>query len=98
MKTLELKQANATLGEYARHMVEETVIVTDGGRPIAALVSLREVDHETISLSLNPRFIALIEQSRARHEAEGGISSAEMRRRLGVASSRRPVRRTRKKK
>ena len=39
---------------------------------------------ERITLSTHPQFIALIERSRARQKAEGGISGAEMRRRLGV--------------
>jgi hypothetical protein len=39
---------------------------------------------KTISLSTNPQFIAIIERSRARQKAEGGISSDEMRRRLGL--------------
>ena len=85
MKTLDVEQATESLRDYARGVVKEPMVLTDGGKPIAALVSLREVDQETISLSLNPRFIALIEQSRARQEAEGGISSKEMRRRLGIS-------------
>jgi len=40
------------------------------------------VDTETVSLSNNPNFIALIERSRARQKKEGGISIQEMRRRL----------------
>ena len=85
MKTLDVEQATESLRDYARGVVKEPMVLTDGGKPIAALVSLREVDQETISLSLNPRFIALIEQSRVRQEAEGGISSKEMRRRLGIS-------------
>ena len=38
----------------------------------------------TVSLSTNPQFLALIERSRARQESEGGISSDEMRWRLGL--------------
>jgi hypothetical protein len=38
---------------------------------------------ETATLSTDPRFIALIERSRLRQKAEGGISGPEMRRRLG---------------
>ncbi len=37
---------------------------------------------ETVSLSNDPKFIALIERSRARQEEEGGISIQEMWRRL----------------
>jgi len=41
-------------------------------------------DRETIALSTNPKFIELLEKSRSRRRAEGGISSAEMRHRLGL--------------
>ncbi len=41
-------------------------------------------DWESISLSTNPEFMAIIERSRVRHRTEGGISSDEMRRRLGL--------------
>jgi len=84
MKTLEMAQATASLAEYARGMGKEPVILTQRGKPIAALVSVENADLETITLSTHPRFIALIERSRARHKTQGGISSAEMRRRLGV--------------
>ena len=40
---------------------------------------------ETISLSTNPRFIEIIEKSRASLARDGGISSEEMRRRLGLS-------------
>ena len=44
-------------------------------------------DLETVSLSTNPAFLALIERSRARHQAEGGLSSTEVRQRLGLHKS-----------
>ncbi|MGE5445611.1 MAG: hypothetical protein ACM3SR_13630 [Ignavibacteriales bacterium] len=43
-----------------------------------------KADLETVTISTNPQFIALIERSRARQKSEGGISSTEMRRRLKV--------------
>ncbi len=46
-------------------------------------------DSETMKLSTNPKFIAIIEDSRARMKAEGGISSEEMRRRLGLPRGKR---------
>ncbi len=82
MKTLEISKATASLAEYARGAKKETVIVTEDGKPIAALVPIENADDETVTLSTNPQFIALIERSRARQKADGGISSAEMRRRL----------------
>jgi len=84
MKIVEIAEANATLAEYTSELAEEPVIITSNGQPIAALITLENVDMETISLRTNPKFIELIEHSRARRRAEGGISSTEMRRRLGL--------------
>ena len=86
MKTVEMKDAKGELGEYAAHVAEDPVIVTDGGRPIAALVSIENADMETVSLSTNPKFIELIQRSRAHHESQGGISSTDMRHRLELDS------------
>lgn len=84
MKIVEIAQANATLAEYAAGLAEEPVIITSNGQPIAALITLENIDLETISLSTNPKFMELIERSRARR-SKGGVSSAEMRRRLGLS-------------
>ncbi len=83
MKKLELKNATASLAEYARDL-HEPIVLTANGKPAAALVPIENADAETVSLSSNPLFIALIERSRSRQNAEGGIPSAEMRERLGV--------------
>ncbi|OIN96009.1 MAG: hypothetical protein COS37_09380 [Anaerolineae bacterium CG03_land_8_20_14_0_80_58_20] len=82
MKTLDITKATAPLSDYARKIRKNPVILTQNGRPIAALISLENADAESIRLSNNKQFVALMEKSRARHKAEGGISSAEMRRRL----------------
>ncbi|MDQ3960119.1 MAG: hypothetical protein M3255_07530 [Pseudomonadota bacterium] len=84
MKTIELVQATAPLAEYAQEMSKEFIIITVGGKPVAALVPIENADLETVTLSTHPQFLALIERSRARQKAEGEISSAEMRRRLGL--------------
>jgi len=83
MKTLELVQATASLAAYAQQVNREPVIITVNGKPIAALVPVQNADLETVTLSTHPRFLDLIERSRARQKAGGGISSEEMRRRLG---------------
>lgn len=84
MKTVEIKDARDGLGEYAAHLGDDPVVVTDHGRPVAALVSVGNADMETVSLSTNPKFIELIQRSRAHHAAQGGVSSADMRARLGI--------------
>ena len=79
-----MDQATASLAEYAREVKEEPVLLTEHGHPIAALLSLETEDKESLALSANPQFLEIIEQSRARLAAEGGISSDEMRRRFGL--------------
>jgi len=84
MKIVELAEAGALLFEYARKSGKELVIVTAGGKPVAALLPIENADMETVSLSVNERFLELIERSRARQMEEGGIPSSEVRRHLGV--------------
>ncbi len=82
MKTIEMAKATAPLAEYARDVDKEPIILTKKGKPIAALVTIENTDLETVTLSTNPKFLALIERSRTRQKTEGGVSSKEMRRRL----------------
>ena len=82
MKTVEVSKATLPLSDYTKEVKKEPVVITKGGRPVAVLVSIPNANIETVSLSNNPRFIALIERSRARQKSEGGIPSKEMRRRL----------------
>ncbi len=80
-----MTQATASLAEYARQVALEPIVVTVKGKPIAAIVAIENAYLETVSLSTNPQFLALIERSCARQQAEGGISSEEMRRLLGFS-------------
>ncbi len=84
MKIVEQTEAKAPLADYAAGVAQEPVVVTVNGKPIAVLVAIENADLETVSLSTNPAFLALIERSRARHRAEGGLSADEVRRRLGI--------------
>jgi hypothetical protein len=62
-------------------------------KTVATPLPIENTDMETAALSYNPKFLAIIERSRARQKAEGGISSDEMRRRLGLKkTSRRKTR------
>jgi prevent-host-death family protein len=83
MKVLEIDTATSPLEEYARNVKREPLIVTKNGKPMAALVSLKSSDMETIKLSTDPRFMRLIKRARAHYQAEGGVSGTEVRRSLG---------------
>lgn len=87
MKTLEVNEAVVGLTEYAQEPSKETLILTINGRPFAAVLPIEDADWETIALSTNPEFQAIIARSRARLQAEGGISQEEISRELGVKSA-----------
>nr|VFJ70419.1 MAG: Antitoxin Phd_YefM, type II toxin-antitoxin system [Candidatus Kentron sp. FM]VFJ70803.1 MAG: Antitoxin Phd_YefM, type II toxin-antitoxin system [Candidatus Kentron sp. FM]VFK18728.1 MAG: Antitoxin Phd_YefM, type II toxin-antitoxin system [Candidatus Kentron sp. FM] len=85
MKTMDISEATASLAEYARVVAAEPVVITSDGKPLMALLDMKNTDFETFSLSTNREFMKIIGQSRERQENEGGISSEEMRRRLGLS-------------
>lgn len=87
MKTIDVTKATLPLADYTKKVKEEPVIVTTRGRPVAALVSISNADIETVSLSNDPKFLDLIERSRARQKSEGGISTKEMYRRLKITKT-----------
>jgi prevent-host-death family protein len=82
MKTIEIGEATHPLADYVQGVQSEPLVITDHGTPTAVILSLTNVDLEDVALNTNPEFIALIERSRARARAEGGLSAAEMRRRV----------------
>jgi hypothetical protein len=84
MKTLDVGEATAVLASYPKNPHPEPVILTHNGKPLAVLLPVRNADVETISLSLDPRFLAIIEQSKKSLLLEGGFSSEEIRREFGL--------------
>ncbi len=82
MKTVELVEATSPLADYIPGVRSEPLVITDHGTPTAVILPLDNTDLETVALSSNPEFIALIERSRSRTRQEGGVSSDEMRRRV----------------
>ncbi|CAN5764180.1 hypothetical protein BH23PLA1_BH23PLA1_36690 [soil metagenome] len=82
MKTIDIGEASSPLADYVKRATAEPLVVTENGEPTAVILSLSNTDLETIALSTDPEFLALIERSRARAQAEDGLSAAEMRRRV----------------
>jgi prevent-host-death family protein len=82
VRTVDITEAIQPLAEYAKQVDTGPIVVTIRGQPMAVVVAIENADLETVLLSTNPQFLALIERSRARQESEGGIPGDEMRRRL----------------
>jgi hypothetical protein len=84
VKTVEIKAGSITLRDAVRALGGAPYAVTDNGRPVAVLLPVTDVDLETIALSLNPKFCALLVKSAERQTRDGGLTDAEVRRALGM--------------
>jgi antitoxin (DNA-binding transcriptional repressor) of toxin-antitoxin stability system len=84
MIRVELRDAKGSLSDYARKARRGPVVVMRGGKPIALLRTLTDEEWEDFVVSTHPGFLSVLERSRARYEAAGGISLAEIERRFGL--------------
>lgn len=82
MKTLELRNAAASVATYVGDAKKGPVIFTVKGDPVAALVRVTNADLETLSLGSNRKFLRVIARSRTAWKTKGGHSPQEVRRRL----------------
>ncbi|MGH9835428.1 MAG: hypothetical protein ACREBD_03795 [Blastocatellia bacterium] len=80
MRTIEISTASRPLSAYADELGEEAIVLTSNNEPIAAIVSLKNVDRESLALSFSPEFMAIIEQARAECRAGKTLSLEEMKR------------------
>ncbi|MCZ6796050.1 MAG: type II toxin-antitoxin system Phd/YefM family antitoxin [Planctomycetota bacterium] len=80
MKTIELSTAKKALSEYARELGDEIVVLTENNKPVVALVPLKDVDMESVTLSMDPQFRAIVEEARKDFAAGRKLSLEEMRR------------------
>ena len=84
MKKIMLAKATASLADFARALQGEMLVLTQAGRPVAALVPIQGMDLESLAVGTSPAFLDIIQRSRHRYEQEGGISLEQVRARLGV--------------
>jgi antitoxin (DNA-binding transcriptional repressor) of toxin-antitoxin stability system len=85
MTKVEFKKPSGPLSEYAENARKDPIIVIKRGKPLAAVIPLRNADEETIALSTSRKFENIIERSRTRVRREGAISASKLRRRLAPA-------------
>jgi PHD/YefM family antitoxin component YafN of YafNO toxin-antitoxin module len=78
MKAIELSTALKPLSAYAEELRDETIVLTLNGTPIAVVTSIKDIDSESLALSTNPDFLAIIERSRAELRAGKKLSLEEM--------------------
>jgi hypothetical protein len=96
MKAMKLPKELQSFLEVAETAEEETLVFTKKKRPVAALVSLRNVDRESLALSTNPQFLRIIETARKEVRAGKTTSLEALERKFGVAAPIKGMERTRK--
>lgn len=84
MKRIEISTASRTLAEYASELDDGFVLLTSNNMPIAALVSLKSIDPESLALSTNQEFLDVIAQARQEVAAGATISLDSMKREFGL--------------
>jgi hypothetical protein len=80
MKTIEISSASKPLCDYEKEFNEEVIVLTSDKKPIAAIVSLKNVDKESLSLSTSPEFIEIIGKARDEFKKGKKLSFDEMKR------------------
>ena len=85
MKKVDVETTNLTVPDLTKLAKKGPVILTRKCKPLAAVKDLSGKDWESLALANNPRFLALIEESRRSYRKEGGIPLDEVRRELGLA-------------
>ena len=78
MKTIEISTAKRPLSDYAKEIDEDIIVLTSDDKPVAAIVSLKNVDPESLSLSTNPEFLEIIERAREEFKSGKKLSLEEM--------------------
>ena len=74
MKAMKLPKEIESFLDVAEAIEEETLVFTKKKRPVAALVSLKKVDRESLALSTNPQFLRIIETARKEIRAGKTVS------------------------
>jgi hypothetical protein len=83
LKTIELSQV-AALVPLLQSGSDEPLFVTQNGQTVAAIVPANEDEAESLLMSINPKFQVILERSQHRLESEGAVTSADVRKRLGL--------------
>ena len=96
MKAMKLPKEIQSFLDVAETTEEETLVFTKKRRPVAALVSLRKVDRESLALSTNSQFLRIIESARKEVRAGKTIPLEALEKKFSVAVPNKRIERTRK--
>ena len=84
MKKVKLADVTIPLLQFVQELGREPVILMYKGKPLAVIQPVWDADVETVSLSLSPKFQAILQESRDSIIRTGGIPFEEVCRDFGV--------------
>jgi|SRR5581483_1948508 len=87
MKVIAVEDTTLSLSDLAKLAAEGPVILTRQGKPLVAIKDLSGSDWESVALVNNPRFIALIDESRQQYREQGGTSLEDLRKELDLKAT-----------
>ena len=96
MKAMKLPKEIESFLDVAEAAEQETLVFTKKRRPVAALVSLKKVDRESLALSTNPQFLRIIESARKEVRAGKTISLEALKKKFRIATPNKRMERARK--
>ena len=94
MKAMKLPKELESFLDVAEAAEEETLVFTRKKRPVAALVSLKKVDRESLALSTNPQFLRIIETARKEIRAGKTVSLEALEKKYGVIAPNKRMKQT----
>jgi len=97
MKTIQMPKELQPLLSFAEASEQDTVVLTENRRPVAALMSLRKIDRESLALSTNPKFWRIIERARKQVRAGQTITLEALEEKYGGRAPNKALHRTRQK-
>jgi len=97
MKTMQMPKELRPLLEFAEASASETLVLTEKRRPVAALLSLRRVDRESLALSRSPEFWRIIETARKEIRAGKTITLEALERKYAAPAPNKRMQPTRQK-
>lgn len=86
MKVVPIEGTTMSVADLAELAKDEAVILTRAGQPLVSIRDVSGSDWESASLATNPRFAAIIEESRRSLREQGGIGIEQLRRELGLGA------------
>jgi antitoxin (DNA-binding transcriptional repressor) of toxin-antitoxin stability system len=88
MKTVSLERPLLGVEKYIQSQKGETVVFTNRGKAVAALMPVNDDDLEDIALSENPKFLAIMRRADEQIRKGQYISSEEIRKKYNIPARR----------